>query len=97
MKKNNIISLIEKLPHTSGVAICMECKYEWEALTPNSFEYTDFLECPECGLHKGRFKYPLEYSDYEHWQCSCENTIFHITQEFFYCPNCGVRTYFGDL
>lgn len=25
-----------------------------------------------------------------HWVCDCSNDLFYVTQEGYYCPNCGV-------
>jgi hypothetical protein len=86
---SNVVNLadvrLENLPHTAGTAICLDCKYEWVAVAPVG---TIWLECPKCGLVRGRFKFQHE-RDGEHWVCNCGNDLFHIRPDGMYCPNCG--------
>lgn len=77
----------EKMPHTSGVAVCLNCKHEWVAVAPHVGEVL-WLECPSCGLIRGRFKYHHERSG-EHWTCNCGSELFYIKAGVPYCPNCG--------
>lgn len=73
-------------PHVSGTARCLSCKHEWIAVAP---AITEWLECPECGMMRGRHVFPYSRTDDEHWTCSCGNDLFHITHNCTYCPNCG--------
>jgi hypothetical protein len=76
-----------RIPHSSGAAKCISCKHDWIAVVPLG---TEWFECPNCGLMKGKFKYThLRVGD-KHWTCRCENDLFHITPSGTYCPNCGV-------
>jgi len=77
----------DKMPHTSGLALCMGCRYEWDTVAPLK---TEWLECPKCGLVKGRFKYNYMTGDtMTAWECDCGNDLFHITPDGVFCPNCG--------
>jgi predicted RNA-binding Zn-ribbon protein involved in translation (DUF1610 family) len=69
----------------SGTARCISCERQWEAVAPTG---TVWLECPACGLLRGRFVYPCERPD-PHWICGCGNELFHMTPDGIYCPNCG--------
>jgi len=87
---NKVIDFVrhqeENSPHCSGIAFCLDCKHEWVGVAPTG---TIWLECPECGLTRGRFKYQSE-RDGEQWSCGCGNDLFHVKPEGIYCPNCGV-------
>lgn len=75
----------ETEPHLAGVAKCLACAHEWSAVAPVP---CNFLECPACGCVKGAFKYEILRGP-DHWVCPCENSLFVITSEGTYCPNCG--------
>lgn len=83
---------LEREPHSSGTAICLDCKHEWVAVAPADMQW---LECPSCGLVRGRFKFQFE-KDCKHWVCNCGNDLFHVTPEGTYCPNCGEWHVFDD-
>jgi len=76
---------IEDQPHASGIAICLDCKYEWVAIAPL---ITTWLECPSCSLIRGRLKVYFERDGLQ-WECGCGNDLFFIKPEGCYCPNCG--------
>ncbi|HSX21491.1 MAG TPA: hypothetical protein VLE97_01800 [Gaiellaceae bacterium] len=86
----NVVSLADrrKDPHSSGEAICLDCKHTWAAVAPTG---TVWLECPGCGLTRGRFRYQHERTGAAHWTCKCGNDLFHVTPDGYYCPNCGVE------
>lgn len=71
-----------------GTAKCMECKHEWEHEEPVE---NKFFECPECSLHKAKFKYPfdLEEGTYVAVCKRCDNMFMYITPEYHMCANCG--------
>ncbi|WP_051261709.1 helix-turn-helix domain-containing protein [Desulfovibrio inopinatus] len=71
-------------PHVSGEAVCLNCKHEWISIAPVG---TTWLECPNCGLHKGAGKYPVIPQEY--WQCTCGMELFYITPKGAMCPQCG--------
>lgn len=83
---------LEREPHSSGLAVCLDCKHEWQAVAPADIQW---LECPECGLVRGRFKFQFE-KDCKHLVCDCGNDLFHVTLEGTYCPNCGVWHVFDE-
>lgn len=72
-------------PCLEGIAVCLDCKKEWTAIAPIG---TIWLECPKCGLKRGRYKFPTQ-RDGEEWKCNCGNDLFHIKPDGIYCPNCG--------
>ena len=81
----------DRHPHISGIARCLKCGHEWSAVAPAN--YDGWLECSECGLFFGRFKYSFERSDEHHWRCHCGNDLFHLTPKGMYCPCCGAWQY----
>lgn len=78
-----------KETHTTGVAICIDCRHEWDAVISHKDMPEDgYLECPSCHTHKGRFKYKF-WLNIPHWICKCGNDLMCVTPEYIYCPNCG--------
>lgn len=71
---------------TQGVCLCLDCRHEWNGVADVE---TDWLECPNCGLVRGRFKCWHVHQEEDHWTCKCGNDMFCITTERTYCPNCG--------
>lgn len=90
----NVVSLFHKKEHSfrSGKAHCVSCHHEWIAVTNDD---SDFIECPNCRTHKGKFKYPFSPNDDTLiWKCQCGNPYFLITVDGHFCPNCGkTQTY----
>lgn len=80
----DIISFEEQLRHKTGPAVCLACKHTWVAVAVSNVEW---LECPECGLTRGAFKFPVIPEQV--WTCSCGNALWYITPEGYMCPNCG--------
>ena len=72
-----------------GHAVCLDCKKEWVAVSNGAI----WLECPGCGLIRGRFKYQFERDGHE-LICGCGNDLFYCKLEGIYCPNCGEWQYF---
>lgn len=83
---SEVIDLQAHRPHLSGEAKCLSCNHEWAAVAPIG---TVWLECPECGLEKGRLAGTV-YRDEHHWHCNCGNELFYVTANVYYCPNCGL-------
>lgn len=87
---SNVIQLPtreERSPHGAGEAICICCKHVWRAVAPVG---VTFFECPECGTHKGTWKYPYHTPVGElYLACDCDNWLFVITPTGALCPNCG--------
>lgn len=79
-------------PHCAGEAKCMECKHEWVFTAPWP---VDNLECPSCGISKGRPKYPYGPTSAESYpicgQCQCEHLrpFFRGGKTYVICENCG--------
>lgn len=88
----NLIILHEfrKNPHIAGNAHCIACLHKWVAVAP---EGEVWLECPKCHCNKGLFKFPVSLEK-PHWHCACGNNLFHLDQDSFYCPNCGLTQSF---
>lgn len=72
-------------PHITGDARCISCEYEWVAVAPVGAVW---LECPACGSRKGLMRFACERDGLQ-WTCGCDNTLFHVTPDGIYCPNCG--------
>jgi hypothetical protein len=79
----------EKDPHGQGLAFCICCKHEWQAVEPSGT--FDGFECPECGSFKGKFKYEFMPAVGDvHFVCNCGNALFYIMPEGHLCANCGI-------
>tara|TARA_Y100000815_G_C13263217_1_gene470132 strand:- start:118 stop:429 length:312 start_codon:yes stop_codon:yes gene_type:complete len=72
---SNVVSLAtareERSAHVCGTAKCLQCRHEWEAVAPVG---TIDLECPECSLPRGIWKYnfgPMEGD--QMLVCDCGN------------------------
>lgn len=80
-----VVQLDEKRPYCSGDALCLDCKAQWVAVAPI---YTQWLDCPKCGLVRGRFKYPF-IREPMLFTCTCGNDLFQFHPNGPYCPNCN--------
>ena len=76
----------ERSPHARGTAQCLDCKHQWEAVAPLG---TYWLQCPGCGLIRGKYLYTFDFVDQLHWVCACGNDLFYMLNDACYCPNCG--------
>lgn len=77
-------------PHDSGLARCLSCHHEWQAVVPVKRDDL-FFECPECGLLRGYFKWPF-YPPGEGWYKVhwCGSELFLLDEDFrAFCPHCG--------
>lgn len=81
----NVIQLDDRRPVNTGLAFCLLCGHRWTAVAPIG---TVFLECPLCKAIKGVFKFNCTKSG-PHWECDCGNRLFYVTDDGYYCPNCG--------
>lgn len=73
--------------HGTGLAFCILCKHEWQAVAPLG---TTQLQCPKCESHKGRFKFPFDPPEGTMRRvCNCGNDLFLLTTEGHLCANCG--------
>jgi predicted RNA-binding Zn-ribbon protein involved in translation (DUF1610 family) len=80
-----VVSLDEMRPHLSGEALCLNCGNVHVAVAPVGVAW---MECPECHLWRSTWRNQVE-RDGEHWHCDCGYSLFHLTPEGIYCPNCG--------
>ena len=76
-------------PHLSGLAQCISCKHRWQAV---ALVGTKELECPECGLNKGRFRNVcMPPQDEQIWVCDCGCELFVVSKKNGYmCVECGL-------
>jgi hypothetical protein len=80
------------VPHARGPALCIDCKNRWEAVVDEQAlrDADGWLECPVCGLYKGRMQGPfMPMVGSKLWHCQCNCNLFHITPAGVHCPNCG--------
>lgn len=76
----------DREPHLSGGAQCIGCGHKWAAVAPVG---TAELQCPSCGLEKGRFVASVLHGE-STWTCNCGNDLFRINQHAqVYCANCA--------
>lgn len=80
-----VVNLSERRPHNAGEARCLNCKHEWAAVAPVG---ATWLECPECSLPRGTFKFPFA-PEGAFFECACGNDLFTIHPRGVFCPNCG--------
>ena len=63
--------------HLSGEAVCIACQHTWVAVAPVGV--TSGLECPECSLGRGGFKYDVGLKEGSGlFECRCGSDQFHI-------------------
>ena len=86
----------ERQPHCQGLAFCMTCEHEWEAVWPTG--KVD-LECPKCHSMRGRSKFDVSPPEGTRvWTCnSCGNQLFNLLTDRVHCPGCGMQWGYGDL
>ena len=84
-----VVDLADHLPHLSGTARCVRCGHEWEAVAP--IPAPPSLECPECGLSHGYFKFPVDEADGTvRFICNvCGGVVFAIRLDGVRCVGCG--------
>ena len=92
-----VVSLGERRKelHSTGEAVCGNCKHEWVAVVPAGETQ---LECPECSTHRGAFKYPFGPCEGdESFQCDCGSKDFFIMRKAghvngeVHCRGCGME------
>lgn len=75
-------------PHVEGLARCLNCSYEWQAVAPTG---THELECRSCGSFKGYFVGSIQFEDAVEYVCDCDNNIYKIgSQNQVVCAKCGI-------
>lgn len=86
-----VVSILSKTPHLAGEAICLACRYKWQAVCPVGY-VTDFA-CPKCGLMKGCYNYNCAPETY--WQCNCGCNHFFVSGTgSTLCAHCGLAQNF---
>ncbi len=98
---DNVINLQDRIEKDgqsfiSGLAKCLNCKHEWIAVSESLVPYDECLECPSCGLHKGKYAYPFLREGLV-WTCGCGNSLMQICPNGkAFCPNCGEHQYYDN-
>ena len=84
-----VVPLADHRPHLSGTARCVRCGHEWYAVAPIPAPVS--LECPECGLSHGYFKWPVdEQEGTEQFICNfCFGSVFNVRKDGVRCASCG--------
>jgi len=74
--------------HLEGIAACVVCGQEWEAVAVAG---TVNLECPGCGCWRGVWKFPYcGPRDGEQYQCAkCHGHVFYVVRAGLDCLGCG--------
>lgn len=87
-----IIDLSEHRPHLSGEIKCTTCNHAWIGVCPIDPDGSvPTLECPECGLHQGFFRYPIMAGEGDEiYKCNCGGELFYITKNGSRCIRCGL-------
>lgn len=86
---------LDRISHISGPAFCMGCRHEWVGVWP---EGSVDLECPECHAHRGRGKFNVTPPVDSVFTCNkCENQLFNLMRDGFFCPVCGMEHSYGAL
>ena len=74
---SNVVSLSERnrVPHSTGPAVCLHCGHKWVAVVPEGYYY---FSCPECELEKGVFEGLMVAEEGEPVFCctGCGNHLF---------------------
>lgn len=88
----DVISLeeekVKRNPHMRGQAHCLLCGKEEIAVAPVG---TTWMKCSGCHAMKLRFDGHVPPTGY-FWVCNCGSTLFYLSPDGAYCPNCGIKT-----
>lgn len=77
---------LERSPHLSGQARCLQCNHEWAAVVPVGCHE---FECPECHTFKGVLVYGCQ-AEFAEWTCGCGCNLFKISSPGnVLCWKCG--------
>ena len=82
-----VTDIMSRRPHRAGPAVCLQCRHEWEAVSPLD---TIALECPKCKTMQGVYV-GLSKTELPQLQCNCGSFYFHIDTRSSYCCHCGDR------
>lgn len=94
---NNVVDFAQAKkdaqPHWVGPVRCVGCQHEWAGVGPIG---TLWIECPQCGFHKGHPKHPFSCANDESvYICDCGSealTVIVSKDEMqILCMACGVR------
>ncbi len=93
---SNVVDILDKQRHVTGVARCIVCRHEWQCLAMvGSF----WLECPECGCWRGVMKHHTRLPDGTmRLMCvKCGSCAFHILNEGAFCMGCNEDIPWEDI
>ena len=87
---SNVLSLAEakeqRTPHMTGMARCVACGHEWQAVAPVG---THEFECPSCNATKGYMAHSVVRGE-TRVVCDCGCDVFRIHPDHGpYCVNCA--------
>jgi Zn finger protein HypA/HybF involved in hydrogenase expression len=68
-----------------NVCRCIDCQHEFTVAQEVGQMWYD---CPSCKAHKGHLVFDYVRPG-PHIKCECGNTMFRVSMEAVYCPNCG--------
>jgi hypothetical protein len=85
----DLINIADHKPHLSGIAKCLQCGHEWEAVAPVGS--ASCLECENCHTYKGVMK-GLASPDVM-YMCNCGNDVFYVGPDGPMCCLCGLVHY----
>jgi Zn finger protein HypA/HybF involved in hydrogenase expression len=78
----------DRTPSREGKALCLNCKFCWEAVAPSA---TVSLQCPQCRTMQGVFMGLAHTPDHAQLQCLCGSFFFFADEIGAYCAHCGSR------
>lgn len=88
-----IVSLVERMPHGSGEARCMDCGYRWVAIARTG---QTSLDCPSCEGERGMWRHPfgpvkgdMAFSC-NHCECEFMYALIRRGKTSIFCSGCGV-------
>jgi len=80
-----VVSIDSNKPHTSGKAICTECRHKWHAVMISEKD-SELLECPSCERFFGVFRGPKVPDTY--WKCNCGSSLYYLQPDGPQCRGC---------
>lgn len=90
---DNVVSLVERRPHLTGEAVCLDCGDRWHAIAPAG---TVCLHCAKCNTTRGVWFGVCLPAEDECLVCKCGSAHFILTQSSgAMCAKCGL--YPGDI
>lgn len=78
---------LERHPHRSGLARCLNCGHVWTAVAPVGATQ---LDCPSCSTSQGVYA-GLAQTEEPQFRCRCLEFVFFLDARGAYCAHCGTR------